>query len=74
MANGDVRRVNAASLEAERRLEDVLVKEISILGLGPLLILDRQVRTEFGGHIDIVALDSEGILPEGRPPSSGVGR
>jgi hypothetical protein len=58
--NGDVRRVNAASLEAERRLEDVLVKEITILGLGPLLILNRQVRTEFGGYIDILALDSEG--------------
>lgn len=60
--NGDVRRVNAAPLEAERRLEDVLVKEISILGLGPLLILDRQVRTEFGGYIDILALDGEGVL------------
>ena len=60
--NSDVRRVNAAPLEAERRLEDVLVKEISILGLGPLLILDRQVRTEFGGYIDILALDGEGVL------------
>jgi hypothetical protein len=39
--NGDVRRVNAAALEAERRLEDVLVRDITILGLGPLLILDR---------------------------------
>lgn len=59
---GDVRHVNAASLEAERRLEDVLVQEISILGLGPLLILDRQVRTEFGGYLDILALDGEGII------------
>lgn len=60
--NGEVRRVNAASLEAERRLEDVLVKEISILGVGPLLILDRQVRTEFGGFIDILAVDGEGVI------------
>jgi hypothetical protein len=61
--DGDpVRRVNAARLKAEKRLEDVLEEDISILGLGPLLVLGRQVATDFGTFIDLLAIDSDGVL------------
>jgi hypothetical protein len=60
--SGPVRRVNAARLEAEKRLEDVLSEDISILGLPPVLVLDRQIVTDFGAFIDILAIDAEGAV------------
>jgi hypothetical protein len=52
--------VPASSLETERKLEQVLERDPSLLGLDPLLIVGRQVPTSFGKFIDLLALDSEG--------------
>ncbi|MEJ7894729.1 MAG: hypothetical protein WKF94_19015 [Solirubrobacteraceae bacterium] len=53
-------RVEPASLSAEERLEDFVEGRIDILGLGDLLIVGRQVITEFGKRIDLVAIDAQG--------------
>ena len=46
-------------IDLEKRLEDWLATDISILDPN-LLVIDRQVRTDFGGAIDLLCLDSAG--------------
>lgn len=60
--SGDVARVASSKLGNEARLEDILEQDISILGLDVLLILGRQVMTDFGKRIDLLAVDSQGEL------------
>jgi hypothetical protein len=55
-----VTKIEPASLSAENRLEDFVEGRIDILGLGDLLIVGRQVITEFGKRIDLVAIDVQG--------------
>lgn len=54
--------VASSSLEAERRLEDVLAADISILGLDRLVVIGRQVPTRFGKFVDLLALGPPGDL------------
>lgn len=60
--DGDVARVSSSALADEKRLEDVIEQDVSILGLDLLLILGRQVETAYGKKIDLLAIDAEGIL------------
>ena len=52
---------SASSLVSENELEDMICKEISILNENWLPI-GRQVPTEHGGYIDILAIDENGNL------------
>lgn len=52
--------VPSSSLDTEKRLEDILENDIGILGLGPLLVVGRQVPTRFGKFIDLLALGPDG--------------
>ncbi len=54
--------VASSSLDKEKRLEEVLEKDIDILGLDRLLIIGRQVPTSWGKFIDLLALDPQGDL------------
>jgi hypothetical protein len=54
--------VPSSSLDSEQRLERILEEDPSILGLEPLMIIGRQVKTDFGKRIDLLALDAEGDL------------
>ena len=45
----------------EKRLEELLESEPTLLG-APLLIIGRQVRTDLGKIVDLVALDADGVL------------
>jgi len=54
-------KVSYSSLEAEKKLESILDKDISIIDAG-LMIIGRQVLTSFGKYIDLLAIDSEGHL------------
>jgi hypothetical protein len=54
--------VPSSSLDAEKRLEEVLENDISILGLDRLLLVGRQVPTRFGKFIDLLALGPTGEL------------
>jgi len=54
--------VQYSSLETERRLEEVLERDLSILGLDTLLVVGRQVSTPWNARIDLLAVDSQGDL------------
>jgi hypothetical protein len=56
------RQLIAAGIDEERRLESILADDIKILGLGPLMLLGRQVFTDHGARIDLLALDEGGTL------------
>ena len=47
-------------IDEEERLESVIADDMAILGLGPLMLLRRQVVTDFGARIDLLAIDEEG--------------
>ena len=57
-----VARVTSTKLDEEERLEAILEQDITILGLDSLLIVGRQVITDFGKRIDLLAADSQGQL------------
>jgi len=71
--HGDnITEINSRELDNEKRLEDWIEKDPFILG-EDLLIIGRQVTTEFGGKIDLLALDTEANtviieLKKGRTP------
>jgi len=53
--------MNKITLNFEKRLKKWIYEDISLLGLD-LMILGQEVRTAFGGFIDILAIDGEGNL------------
>ncbi len=59
--NEALKELPVSSLEKESILEDWIEKDSSILGM-ELLIIGRQVTTEFGGRIDLLAIDREGDI------------
>lgn len=59
---GSVGQLPPSGVPSEERLEDILELRIEILGLGDLFQIGRQVVTEFGKRIDLLALDRGGDL------------
>ncbi len=53
-----LKELGPSRLDEERRLEDWIVADPSVLGMG-LAVVARQVSTPFGGRIDVLALDQE---------------
>ncbi len=61
--DGDsVTQVPTAAIASEERLEAIIEERVDILGLGDLLQIGRQVITEFGKRIDLLAVDNDGDL------------
>lgn len=58
-AGDALRSIEKARLNLEGRLESWLCKDISILS-DDLIVIGRQVRTDFGGEIDLLCLDRSG--------------
>lgn len=54
-------RIEFAELDSEKRLEEIIAGDLTILEPG-LMLLGRQVPTAFGKIIDILAMDGEGNL------------
>lgn len=54
-------RITFAPMDAEKRLEDALDTDLSILAPG-LMLVGRQIQTDNGKYIDLLAIDSEGNL------------
>lgn len=54
-------QVNAVDLNLEERLESWLEQDISILSTD-LLVIGRQVKTDFGGSIDLLCLHRDGSV------------
>lgn len=60
--NGEqLTEIQPSRLNAEERLEQWIAKDPGIAGLD-LLIIGRQVVTEFGGRIDLLGIDDQGNL------------
>jgi len=57
--NGHLREQKSSKLNLEERLETWIEEDISILS-NNLLVIGRQVPTDFGGKIDLVCLDDKG--------------
>ena len=51
--------MESVSLNLEKRLEEWLINDLSLIGLDAFVI-GRQVHTDYGGFIDILAMDSDG--------------
>lgn len=50
-----------SALDLESRLEDMIVADPSLTGM-ELLVVGRQVPTDYGGFIDVLAVDSDARL------------
>jgi hypothetical protein len=59
---GSVEQVAPSGIASEERLEDILEHRLEILGLGNLFQLGRQVITDFGKRVDLLAIDGQGDL------------
>lgn len=57
--NNGVQKIDYQNIESEEKLENILMQDISILS-EKLLVIGRQVPTEYGKYIDILALDENG--------------
>src|SRR3989344_1206216 len=51
--------LDKAALDLEKRLENWIEKDISLIGIDALII-GRQVHTGYGGYIDLLAINSDG--------------
>ena len=54
-------RVRMQSLDSESRLEDCLCADLSILS-PDLMLIGRQISTDYGKYIDLLAMDADGNL------------
>ena len=61
VSSGELVQVERKSLASEETLENWIAKDPSIIGLD-VLILGRQVVTDFNARIDILAIDREGDI------------
>lgn len=76
MTDAGPRKLGLSPLDLEGRLEDMLVEDLGMSGT-ELLVLGREVRTGYGGYIDILAIDADGRvhvleLKRGRTPRDVV--
>ena len=72
ISDSELQEIPCNEINLEERLEDWLASDISALDPN-LLVIGRQVRTDFGGMIDLLCLDSAGDtviveLKKGRTP------
>ena len=62
VTSGDkLTEISSSEIDLEERLENWLETDISMLDPN-LMVIGRQVRTEFGGEIDLLCIDSLGSL------------
>ena len=59
MTDAGPRHLVSSPLDSEQRLEDMLAEDPGMCGID-LLVVGRQVRTRYGGYIDLLALDADG--------------
>ncbi|GLX00976.1 endonuclease NucS domain-containing protein [Microtetraspora sp. NBRC 16547] len=60
-ASGEPARVTSNAIPLESQLETLIAQDSAILGV-PLMIIGRQVATSFGGFIDLLGIDGDGVL------------
>ena len=61
VADSQLQPLPASKVSLEKQLEDWIENDLSLIGLDALVI-GRQVRTDHGGYIDLLAIDDLGCL------------
>ncbi|MCF6270399.1 MAG: endonuclease NucS [Melioribacteraceae bacterium] len=61
ITDNEVKKVNFSSIDSEKRLEDILTKDSTILG-EDFLIIGRQIMTSYGKYIDLLSINQDGNL------------
>lgn len=61
ISSDTVKKIEYSSIDSEKRLEDILCEDLSILD-SDLLLIGRQVPTGFGKYIDMLGIDPTGKL------------
>lgn len=74
--DGGIQKISLGDMPSEEQLESLLERDPSILG-EPLLVVGRQVVTDRGKRIDLLAIDGDGSLrilelKKGRAPRDAV--
>ena len=59
ITDGNINKVDYSVIDSEEKLESIIEKDISILS-DDLLLIGRQIQTEFGKLIDMLAIDIDG--------------
>lgn len=59
--NGSLKEINKSRIDLENQLEDWIFNDPSILNLD-ILMIGRQVHTQFGGYIDLLGINRDGDL------------
>ncbi|WP_066320535.1 endonuclease NucS domain-containing protein [Bacillus sp. FJAT-29814] len=59
--NSGIKKVSFSPIESEKKLEDILAKDITILS-EDLLLVGRQIQTDYGKFIDMLAINQDGNL------------
>ncbi|MET8988885.1 endonuclease NucS domain-containing protein [Nonomuraea wenchangensis] len=60
-ASGEPVRITSSTIPLESQLETLIARDPAILG-EPLMIIGQQVTTSFGGIIDLLGVDGDGVL------------
>lgn len=61
VSDDGLRQLDSANVAFEKQLEDWIEADISLIGLDGLIV-GRQVRTDHGGFIDLLAINDQGQL------------
>ena len=61
VSGNQVNKIDYSSIDTEKKLEDILNKDISILD-DKFMLIGRQVRTSYGKLIDLLAIDQSGKI------------
>ena len=59
--DGDLRRIHFTPIPDEQKLEDIITTDLGVVDPN-LLLIGRQVSTDYGTVIDLLALDADGNL------------
>ncbi len=65
ISDSELQEIPSNEINLEERLEGWLASDIPALDPN-LLVIGQQVRTDFGGVIDLLCLDSAGYMCDGR--------
>ena len=57
----ELSEIETSHLDIEERLEDWLARDVSVIG-EDLLVIGRQLQTDYGGIIDLLCIDRDGDL------------
>lgn len=61
ITKGSIKKVDYSSIDSERKLEEIIKKDLSIIS-EDLLLIGNQVVTSYGKYIDILTINSEGKI------------